>query len=261
MEMVAEGGITRMLLMYADASRIPKKLGPVRSARHYFVELCEGFDAIFVHWGGSPYAYDEIKSGPCNDLDGKYITSCFFRDKSRSVAIEHTGYTTGDSIQKAIAAKKYRTTLKDGYSSPFQFSTDKNQALAGGSCVKCSVTYSYDYVYTFTYDKQENKYYSALNGKKFCDSTGKQQNFTNLVILYTKITDLNDPKNRVTFDLSSGHGVYISNGTYESITWKKGDKNAMLKLYDKDGKELKLNVGRSYIGITSLTNESKTSIA
>ena len=53
-EMEAEGGITRMLLMFADASRLPDKVGPTRSARHYFVEIVEGFDAIFVHFGGSP---------------------------------------------------------------------------------------------------------------------------------------------------------------------------------------------------------------
>ncbi len=261
MEMVAEGGITRMLLMYSDASRIPEKVGPVRSARHYFVELVEGFDAIFVHWGGSSYAYSEIRNTGCNDLDGKYISSCFFRDKSRNVDIEHTGYTTGKSIVSAIADKKYETTLKDGYSSPFKFNEKGNKTLADGSCVQCTISFSGSYTYTYSYDKQENKYFSSLNGKEFVDSEGKQQNFTNLIILYTTITDLNDVKNRVTFDLSEGHGTYVSNGTYEAITWKKGDNDDMLKLYDKNGDELKLNIGRSYIAFVGKDREAKTVIA
>ena len=69
-EMEAEGGITRMLLMFADASRIPEQVGPTRSARHYFVELVEGFDAIFVHFGGSPQAYTQLDNHGTDHIDG-----------------------------------------------------------------------------------------------------------------------------------------------------------------------------------------------
>ena len=49
-----------MLCMFADASRLPDKIGPTRSARHYFVEIAEGFDSIFVHFGGSPQGYNAL---------------------------------------------------------------------------------------------------------------------------------------------------------------------------------------------------------
>lgn len=260
MEMVAEGGITRMLLMYADKSRIPEKVGPVRSARHYFIELVTGFDAIFVHWGGSTYAYNEFNKGYCDHLDGRVISSCFFRDKTTNRALEHTGYTTGSSIVSTIESKDLRTKLNDGYASPFKFKS-KNSAPSKDVCTSCEISFSQSYNYTYKYDTEKKVYFSSLNGSPFKDSDGNQQNFTNLLIIYTKITDLNDSKNRVTFDLSSGHGIYVSEGAYKEIKWEKGSHNDMLKFYDENGKELKLNAGRTYIGILGTGRESYTKIS
>ena len=260
MEMVAEGGITRMLLMYADKSRIPEKVGPVRSARHYFVELVSGFDGIFIHWGASTYAYKEFNKGYCDHLDGKSISSCFYRDKSRYVDLEHTGYTKGSAIIETIADKNIRTTLKDGYASPFKFN-DSASALSENACTTCSISYSGSYTYTFKYDSSDKLYYSSLNDIPFVDSDGKQQNFTNLIIIYTDITDLNDAKSRVTFDLDEGNGIYVSNGTYKNITWKKGNATDTLKFFNEDGSELSLNPGRSYIGIVGTGREKLTEIA
>lgn len=260
MEMVAEGGITRMLLMYADKSRIPEKVGPVRSARHYFIELVSGFDAIFVHWGGSTYAYDEFDKGYCAHLDGRVISSCFYRDKTRNVDLEHTGYTKGSAIIDTIASKGMRTEIEDDYKSPFKFNGN-TQKPGDGNCTNCTVSFSKNYTYTFSYDAEQNVYYSSLGGTPFKDSDGNQQNFTNLIIIYDRITDLGDSKSRVTFDLDGGHGIYVSNGGYQNITWEKGSHSDMLKFYNEDGDELSLNTGRTYIGIVGTNRESQTVIA
>ncbi|MFH5972295.1 DUF3048 N-terminal domain-containing protein, partial [Clostridium perfringens] len=93
--------ITRMMWLYSDVSNVPK-IGPTRSARHDYVELAEGLDALYVHFGGSNLAYDKIKADKVNDVDGITDGSYFARDKSRNVATEHTAYTTGENILKAI---------------------------------------------------------------------------------------------------------------------------------------------------------------
>ena len=59
-EIIAEGGITRMMALYKDQDTA--KIGSIRSARHYFIDYVEENDAIFVHWGGSPQAYSRISS-------------------------------------------------------------------------------------------------------------------------------------------------------------------------------------------------------
>ncbi len=256
-EMVAEGGITRMLLMYADASRLPDKIGPTRSARHYFVELVNGFDAIFVHFGGSPQGYDYINRYGVDHIDGM-SDSGYSRDTSRDVATEHTAYTTKDGVVNNINKKGFRTTLEDEYVNPFKFNSEAVK-LPGGDCNKIVVPHSPSYTYTYTYNADENVYYSALGGKNFMDDNGTQQHFENIIVCYVGITPLNDEAKRVTLDLSEGKGVYASNGTYQNITWEKGDCDDMMKFFDAEGNELKLNPGRSYIGLINKGNQATIS--
>lgn len=260
-EMVAEGGITRMLLMYADYTRIPEKVGPTRSARHYFVDLVEGFDAIFVHFGYSPAAKRQLREHGVNNINGMVDGAYFFRDKSRKkYGIEHTAYTTDKAVAKAIEKKGYRKEVLSKYASPFIF-TETPRTLSGGACDEITVSFSSSYTYKYTYDATRNVYLSTINGKKFVDSEGTQQNFDNVIVCYTNISDiLGDEKGRVDFDLSKGKGVYVTNGTYEEITWEKGDSKDMMKFYDAYGTELVLNTGRTYIAIVDNDRESKNTI-
>ena len=257
-EMVAEGGITRMLLMYADSSRIPEKVGPIRSARHYFVDVAEGFDGIFVHFGFSPMAKSQIANHKVNNINGLY-DNYFYRDSSRNVSSEHTAYTTDEALIKAIADKEYRTEIKDDYKSPFKFNS-KTKTLSQ-PCKELKVAFSSSYTYTYTYDADKKVYLSKLNGNNFVDSEGTQQNFENIIICYTTISSMNDSKGRVDFDFSEGKGIYVSNGSYTDITWKKGDSADMLKLYNKNGDELSLNVGRTYIAVMDKSAEANNTIA
>ncbi len=258
-EMVAEGGITRMLCMFSDASRLPDKIGPTRSARHYFVEIAEGFDSIFVHFGGSPQGYNALNSYSTAHIDGM-SDSGFHRDYSRNVASEHTAYTTKADIVKNINTKGFRTTAESGKDKPFKFN-NKAVTLPNGKCTSVTVPFSGEYTYKYSYDKANKVYLSSLNGKAFMDDNGTQQNFTNIIIVYATVTPLNDGKARVTYDLSSGSGIYISNGTYQNITWKKGGYTDIMKFYDNNGKELSLNPGRSYIALVPKTNQGQTTIS
>ena len=277
-EMVVEGGISRMLLMYADASRLPDKIGPTRSARHYFVELAEGFDSIFIHYGGSPQAYSAISKQGTDDIDGmSYGNRIFPRDTERNVSSEHRAYTTKDKIAEALAEKKFRTEIEEGKQNPFRFSPTL-YSLPDGACTELTVPFSNSYTYKLTYDAAKKVYLSSLGDKPFMDDNGTQQNFTNVILCYVDVSGIpGDNKGRVTFDLSEGEGVFVSNGTYQNITWEKGDYTDMIKFYVDDGKdaedttaeatenkeqkeEIALNVGRTYIALVPSSNQSKTDV-
>jgi hypothetical protein len=60
-EVPAEGGITRMLAVFQSMEGVGR-IGSVRSARPYFLDLAQGLDAIFLHAGGSEQAYSDIKT-------------------------------------------------------------------------------------------------------------------------------------------------------------------------------------------------------
>lgn len=262
-EGVAEGGITRMMWLYADIADMPK-VGPTRSARHDYVELAEGFDAIYVHFGGSVYAYDTLKKDKVDDIDGTVEGSYFARDKSRKVATEHTAYTTGENIQKAIADKGLRTDIGTSNASPFAFAAEK-QTLSGGACNSVTAEFSKNYKHTFKYNADEGVYYNYMNTSEMKDANGTTMKVANVLILYTGISGVQgSDKGHVDWNLSSGSGVYISNGTYQNIKWSKGTAStptAPLKLTDESGAELELNTGKMWIGFVPDSNSGSTVIA
>lgn len=262
-EGVTEAGITRMLWLYADIDDVPDKFGSLRSARHDFVEIAEGLDALFVHWGGSKYAYDAIESRNVDHLDGRiYSGKYFFRDTERTdVAIEHRGYSTREAVDKGFDKLGLRREIKSEYSSPFKFVSAGNpRTPSAGTCSEIGIVFSSYCEHNFTYNSTDSLYYNNINGQPMNDADGKQMAVTNVIILYCGISSMGDSSGCVDMDLSGGSGVFVSNGAYENITWKKGSSSDMLKLYSADGKELRLNAGKSYIGLVPTDNQPKTAI-
>lgn len=263
-EGLVEGGSTRMMWVYADVNNIPK-VGSVRSARHDFVELAEGMDAQFVHWGGSNLAYDAMRARGVDDIDGlSHEGRYFFRDSSRNVATEHRGYTTGEDIEKAIRELDRRTELKSGYADLFEFSNpDSPRALPDGSCQSVSFDFSSvsAYSHTFNYDAQEGLYYNRIGGAPMCEDGGEQMAVTNILLLYCTVNNTGDSDGHMEMRLTSGSGLYISNGTYERIEWEKGDPDDPLKLKAADGTRLILNAGKSYIGLVPTSEEGSVAIS
>ena len=53
-ELLAEGDVTRFLAIFQ--SEQPDNIGPVRSARSYYIELAKGYDSLYIAHGNSPDA-------------------------------------------------------------------------------------------------------------------------------------------------------------------------------------------------------------
>lgn len=263
-EGVTEAGITRMLWLYSDIDKIPDKVGSLRSARHDFIEIAEGLDAIFIHWGGSKYAYSAIAERNVDNLDGRsYMGKYFFRDKERTdVAIEHRGYTTREAVDKGLTKLDIRRDIKADYSAPFAFAPEKSpRTPAGGACSKLNIVFSSYCNHSFTYDAASGLYLNNINGSPMTDADGKQMAVKNVVIVYCGVSLMGDSSGCVDMDLSSGSGLLCTNGAYENITWKKGGPSDTLMLYSSDGSELKLNPGQSYIGLVPTDKQPSTVIA
>lgn len=265
-EGLVEGGITRMLWIYADPSSIPK-VGPTRSARMDFVEIAEGFDAVFVHFGGAETAYAAIRNRHVDDIDGngqgnhKNTAQYFARDNSRSGrGKEHTAYTTGEWLIKAISGTGVRYDINAAYSKPFSFN-EKTAAYTSGTCASIKLEFSSSYRHTFTYNADDGLYYNHMNSSPMVDENGNQMAVSNVILLYFPSYKTINSAGSIDMDLSGGKGIIASNGTYENITWKKGNPSEQIKLYDSKGNELKLNTGKSYIGLIPNAKASLTAIS
>ncbi len=270
-EGVAEGGITRMLWVYADAEKIPNRVGPTRSARHDFVELASGMDAIFVHWGGSDgskvgltLGYQAIRNLGVNNVDQMTNAGSFFtRDSSR--AAPHNGTISGTSIESAIEKLGYRTKVKSDNWRPYDVAVNGQNPTSTNleDCSQITVTFSTGFSHTFKYNSTDNKYYNYLNGKLMTDGNdGSSMAVENVITLYVPVTTLNTKEGHKEWNLevSNGEGYYVSNGVGQKIYWSKAGKSAPLKIKDINNKELVINNGQVWMGFVPAGNQSLTKV-
>lgn len=268
-EIVTEGGITRMMAMYGDYTKVPNVCS-VRSCRYYFPIFAHGYDAVYFCFGANEtLGYPTLKRIKIDYFDGKtYGTQLFDRDAERrkTYAIEHTGYVKGPNIPSVLKKENVRTELLDDKkTTAFNFVAEGSPITPSTtSCTKVNVQFSSAYYSTFKYNKEKGVYYKWHSGNAHKDSsTGKQLNFTNLFILQTDIHNYKG-KQIMEVDWTGGDGYYVSNGAVQEITWEKKTETASVVYYDKaTGEELKVNPGKSYIAVvkkgqTTFTGDTAT---
>lgn len=262
-EVLAEGGITRMLGVYQDVSGLDV-VGSVRSARLYFWDLALGHDAIFVHAGGSPEFYDTKSARGLSTVDGvngyySYATTgLFWRDRERVeghyYAYEHSLITSGQKLTEILGRQGEFGAHKDGYTYAMSFAEDgaPDDGLSASAII---IPFSNSKSTTFRYDRTSGLYFAEQYGGAMTDGNdGSQIAVTNLIVLRTDCTVVDDA-GRMKVDLTSGKGWFACGGKYIPITWKKGDCDQQLRYYTADGKALTLGQGKSYVCIIPLSRD------
>lgn len=259
-EVLAEGGITRMLAVYQSVEGVGI-IGSVRSARTYYLELALGHDAVFLHAGGSPDAYNKIKSWNVTAFDcvnGPYEGTLFWRDKER---INKNGYvhsvvTSGETILELMPTYNVRLQHKDGYTYEMKFVEDGTPS-DGLAAEVITVPYSYYKTGVFTYNAEINKYFVEEYDSAYIDgNSGEQVSVTNVIVLKTACKVIpGDDAGRITVDLTSGEGWYACGGKIIPILWEKEGTNGQFKYTTLDGEPLTLGVGNSYVNIIPIEND------
>lgn len=255
-ETLVEGDVTRCLAVFGDLTGL-EHLGAVRSARTYFVDLSLGLDAIFVHHGGSNYAYDLISSTGTDDLDAMKSSgsAAFYRDKDRlnaGYSLEHTSFATGDKLI-ACAEKRYDLNREEGIDYGWTFSeeaTPENGADATAITVRFT---SNGKKTSFTYNAETGLYEAAQHGKAYIDgNSGNTMAFENLIMISAKSWIGSDGYHRFNeLTNTEGTGMFACNGKLIPIKWSRDGYNDPLEFYLEDGTPLTLSVGKSYIAILS----------
>ncbi len=264
-ETLVEGGITRMMAVYGDYTKIPDVCS-IRSCRYYYPILAEGLDALYIHCGyDKTIALDTLQRLNIDRFDGNNGNELLFeRDPERlqTYALEHTMMLKGENVPKAMEEAKMRTDLKDGKNTPiFRFNEEGKVVKPDGGKTECTTVdfrFSDDaaepYFSTFTYDSKNQVYLKQHNGNPHMDSaTGKQLSYTNVFVLETDLS-VRDAKGRMNVDWTGGTGYYISGGACQKIKWSKPTEEDGITITDTDGKQISVNTGKSYLGIIQTGN-------
>ena len=249
-EVLAEGGITRLLCIFTDYANLPET-GSIRSSRDYFIDLAEANDAIYIHCGGSPAAYETLKSRKNDHIDGIFDSTTFYRNQIRAMQMgyEHSLMSDGERLAAAVARYGFRDTSE---STPFAFN-ETDTPFEGDGAVYVKVPYSTYTTAEFTYDAETKVYSKKQFGKDHIDgNTGEAITFKNIVLIPVSQGQVaGDDKGRLFVNFfGEGKGTYISDGVSKPIVWKRADRRSSYTLYEADGKtELLMNPGITYVGL------------
>ena len=255
-EVPAEGGITRLLCLYTDYTKLPET-GSVRSSRDYYIDLSDAHDAIYVHCGTSPQAKAVLDERDTDNMDGIYFDTPFYRNKTRqkNMGYEHSLMTTGELLAEGIRIKGYRTT--SDAKQPLSFYPFDCLLESGLEANYAKLVFSPYQTVELEYDEESGLYLKKQYGKEHIDSNNNiQLSFQNAVVLFCNQGMIpGDDAGRIYVNFyGSGDGYFLSNGEYKKIKWYKESRTSSYTLYEEDGTtELLLNPGKSYIAIAPMS--------
>lgn len=250
-EAIAEGGITRFLAVYGP--RGAAVVGPVRSARTYYVDWIRELTGYYAHVGGNYDALQQIKSVGILDLDQFANPSAYWRDTSRKVSSEHQMYTDTSKLYKIAADKKYATTNSF---IPYVFKTEPALELRPVSETIAINFGNASYNVSYAYDRANNQYLRSLAGKPHLDSANNTQLAAKNVIVQvvkraSTVTAINEQGWTMT-TTGTGEASVFQDGVEVKATWKKDNDNARTRFFNKTtGAEIQFNPGTSWIEVIS----------
>ena len=252
----AEGGIPRYMLIFQD--QIPAAVGPVRSAREYYIEWAAEWNCLYVHHGGSPQAIETLlrKGGGqwVYNADGfRWSPKYLWRIKTRLAP--HNVYTDGEHLRSLAD----RLGAADGPLTPvWSFAADADPSLrpVGGTI---TVSYPYESI-TYRYDALTNRYVRYINNSKKPQVDAVDGSIVapaNVVVLRMRFGPLKDghpAKDRLEAnDVGSGVAWISTNGVTVKGTWKKASVTAPTLLFGPDGEPVVLTAGQTFVQVLAMT--------
>ncbi len=250
-EAIAEGGITRFLALFANPDTLSTRVGPIRSVRTYYLDYAREYNAFLSHVGGNIDALDSIQAnGGITNLDQFAIGEpTYKRDFSRSVALEHTMYSTTTDLWKYIVDNKYD---KAATFDPLVFADDAAQATRPAS-EKIAINFSSPaFAVRWDYDPTTNTYARTMAGTAHKDAVGDKQITAKNIVLQTvdrkaTVTRINEDGWIYTLT-GSGKVVVIENGVATVGTWERTG-NGRTRYYKADGTEMTLTRGTTWVEV------------
>lgn len=248
-EMLAEGDVTRLLALYQ--SEVPEKIGPIRSARSYFIDIAKGFDAFYIAHGYSPEAKSMLERRVVDNINGMHYDGTYFKRSSERKA-PHNSYISGDNV--LAGAEKVGASLLYQKKVSYPFYDAQDSVKIGVQAKEVTIKYSNQGSFNsdYRYDEQANRYtrYSA-NVETIDYTTGKSVSLSN-VLFFEMPHQIIDNVGRRNIDITKGGNAYVfQSGMMREIKWKNAD--GLLVAVEEDGSEVLLVPGKTWVHFVPTT--------
>lgn len=245
-EILAEGGITRLMPVYLhqDAPTV----GPVRSARHYFLDKALEFGAAYSHCGWSPQAQRDIQRLKVISLNEFYLPQVYWRVRSKKEP--HNVYTSTDRLFQELDRRGLLTNYSRSWELEFH---DDPSALSGPSAKKITLKYPGGYTVEYVWDAGivDGGYRRFVGGRPHKDAeTGQQLVARNILVQFVDGTRVLDKEGRLDMKLTGqGSGRVFQLGVTYEANWSKGSRTDFTHWTEKNGQTVKLARGQTWVEV------------
>lgn len=241
-ELLSEGDITRFLALYH--SEEPEIVGPVRSAREYYFELANGYDALYVYHGAAKFVNEMIRSRNIEHLDGALYDNdghLFNRESFRRAP--HNSYLLFNSVYSEAETKGY--DINYTYD-PLPFISEED-VIDGEVANHIQIDYAMNGTETVTYEYDETSetYTRNHNNEQTIELNSEEPiEMTNVFVVETH-HEVIDSEGRRDIDIESGGDAYLfQKGHLQKVEWKNADGRIVPV---KDGKIIGFAPGKTWI--------------
>lgn len=254
-EFLTEGSITRYAAVFQ--SEIPDQMGPIRSARDYFVHLAEGMDAFYIAHGYSPDAEKLLDERVVDHVNGMKQDGTLF-ERSADRRAPHNSYISKQHIEEAfqLVNASEKITKQPSFSFLNLDESDKIGDMA--SSVQVSYSSDPDFISSYSYDATANSYYRSVKGIDTVDKLNERRiELANIIVMEMDHQTV-DQEGRLAIDLQSGgQAMLFHEGIARTIEWQ--NKDGFLMPMEQD-LPVKLTAGKTWIHIVPSLSGPSTSV-
>jgi len=245
-EAIAEGNITRYFAIFPLDQNIAK-IGPIRSARQYYLSWAREFTLPYLHVGGSPGAMSELFRYEFN-LDEMSRSQYFWRDKLRYAP--HNVYTSTDLVKQAVDNNNW--DLVEDFPS-WKFKVDENgtkpdEVVTPVSSIKLDYKLP-TFQIEWKYDPTVNNYIRYMVGKLYKDMDGSEVRAKNVAVMFMQSSVMDEKGRYAVTTLGSGKSVVFLDGKAIEGTWQRPNMTDRTRFYDSTGVEITFNAGNTWIEV------------
>lgn len=234
-EALAEGNITRLMGIFDSRQNIDK-IGPVRSARPYFMDFAEEYGGVYMHVGGSPDALSIMDNYDFEEIDQIGAGEIYFW-RDNNLDAPHNVFTSSSNWLRFGEIKEVNNiSLANNWTF---VDSDKNEGL------NFSLDYNGPYKVNWQYNDKLQRYLRFQGEDKFIYDSGEQASADNIVVQVAS-SRIVDDKERRTMETKAGGPVFVFNKMGEQIgTWEVIDGRTMW--FDDNKNPLQLVAGQTWV--------------
>lgn len=253
-EAPVEGGISRMLAFFYEDQEV-EEIGPVRSARPYYLDWAAELDALYVHVGGSPEALDLISTGSTFDMNQYWWGDYFWRATDRFAP--HNVMTTSDNLFDFSAAREELGYAPERLYGTWKF---KDRETIEPVVTDLQLTFAEPvYIIDWEFDVETGTYLRDQYYQPHETTEGEQISAHNVVVIETDVVVIDAVGRRSLRTTGEGSGYLYQDGQEIEIRWEKPSASERLRFYHvASDEEVHMNAGRTWIEVLPSLDDLQT---